>query len=368
MPILSLSVTGVRNLHPVTLQLSPHINIFYGRNGSGKTSLLESVYFLAMARSFRSSKQQPMIQQGADEALVFAQIQQAQQHEPSRLGVSRNRNTELTIRLNGETLRSVSSLAKTLPLQLLNAESFLLLDGAPKYRRQFLDWGVFHVEHAYMQSWQRLQQSLKQRNYLLRHAIIDEQQLAAWDAEFCAASEQIDQFRQAYLSRLKPVFEHTLAQLIHLPELGIGYYRGWDRERSLAEVLQSGRERDRQLGYTQAGPQRADIRIKLAASNAVDVLSRGQQKLVVCALKLAQGFVLAEHVQRGCIYLIDDLPAELDAVHRQALGRLLEQLGCQVLITGTDKQLLDQGWNKDTQLKVFHVEHGQINLVEQANE
>src|SRR5690606_6884271 len=116
MPTLSLSVTGVRNLPPVTLQLSPHINIFYGRNGRGKTSPFESVYFLAMARSFRSSKQQPMIQQGADEALVFAQIQQAQQHEPSRLGVSRNRNTELTIRLNGETLRSVSGLAKTLPL------------------------------------------------------------------------------------------------------------------------------------------------------------------------------------------------------------------------------------------------------------
>jgi len=366
MPIVSLSVTGVRNLQPVTLNLSPQINIFYGRNGSGKTSLLEAIYFLAMARSFRGSKQQPLIQHDAGQALVFARMAEGDAIE--KVGVSRDRAATLSIRIDDETVRTVARLVKSLPVQVLNAESFLLLDGSPKYRRQFLDWGVFHVEHSYMQLWQRLQQSLKQRNYMLRHAIMDSQQMTAWEHEFCAASEQIDAQRQSYLARLKPVFEQTLAQLIELPELSIGYYRGWDRERSLAEVLQAGKERDRQLGYTQTGPQRADIRIKLGGLNAVDVLSRGQQKLVVCAMRLAQGFVLAQHMQQSCIYLIDDLPAELDAEHRQALGRLLEQLQCQVCITGTDKELLDKGWGKDTPIKMFHVEHGRINLVEQANE
>ncbi len=368
MPIQSLDLTGVRNLHPVRLKLSPRINIFYGRNGSGKTSLLEAVYFLAMARSFRGSRTQPIIQHEQQQAVVFAELAGADNLVHTRVGVSRNRAAELGIRINGETVRAVASLAQILPLQLLNAESFLLLDGAPRFRRQFLDWGVFHVEHSFIRAWQRMQQSLKQRNSMLRHAIMDSQQMAAWDAEFCAASEQIDAMRQSYLAVLKPVFEQTLARLIDIPELTIGYYRGWDRERGLSEVLSAGLQRDLQLGYTQAGPQRADIRIKLAGASAVDVLSRGQQKLVVCALKLAQGFVLARHTQQSCIYLIDDLPAELDARHRQALGLLLDQLGCQVLITGTEKEFLDIGWDKDTPVKVFHVEHGQINLVEQTNE
>lgn len=364
MPIKALSVTGLRNLEPATLNFSSKINILYGANGSGKSSLLEAIYFLSLARSFRSTKIQTLIQHEAAETVVFAQLVASADHNTNKIGIKRSRQGEFEIRINGENIKTIAQLARALPLQLLNSDSFLLLEGAPKFRRQFLDWGVFHVEHSFHSQWSRMQTSLKQRNSWLRHAIMDRQLLASWDKEFCTASESIDQARQHYIALLKPVFEQTLESLIKLPELSISYYRGWDKDSSLQSVLDNSLERDRFLGYTQAGPQRADIRIKVGGHNAIDILSRGQQKLVVCALKLAQGYLLAQHMQQQCIYLIDDLPAELDQEHRKSLSRLLEELNCQAFITGTDKETLLEGWQTDTPVAMFHVEHGRINLVE----
>ena len=359
MTICHLSVTGIRNLDPVTLEPSPRINLLYGPNGSGKTSFLEAIHFLALARSFRSTRIQPMIRQDLDQALVFARVT-TPAGEQLAMGVSRNRQSEAQIRINGESIRSMAELARHLPLQLINPESFRLLEGSPKVRRQFLDWGVFHVEHSFMHWWQRLQNSLKQRNSLLRHAIIDDQNMQAWNIEFCTASEQVDQLRQDYIRRLKPVFDKVLSELIQLPGLTLSYYRGWDRDRKLADVLDSSSHRDRQLGHTQAGPQRADLRLRMGQQNAIEILSRGQQKLVVCALKIAQGHLLAESMQQQCIYLVDDLGAELDPAYRKALCRLLEQLECQVFITGTDPDSINHDWDKETPVSMFHVEHGQI--------
>lgn len=359
MSIHHLAVTGVRNLAPVTLAPSPRINLLYGHNGSGKTSFLEAIHFLALARSFRSTRIQPMIQTDQEQALVFARFTSTSGDESS-LGISRNRQTDLQVRLNGENLRSIAELARNLPVQLINPESFRLLEGSPNVRRQFLDWGVFHVEHSFMTWWQRLQHSLKQRNSLLRHAIIDDHSLQAWNLEFSTAGEQVDQLRQAYIRKLKPVFSQTLSELIQLPELTLSYYRGWDREKPLHETLSANLARDRQLGYTQTGPQRADLRLRMGKQNAIDVLSRGQQKLVVCALKIAQGHLLSESMNQKCIYLVDDLGAELDPVYRNSLCRLLEQLECQVFITGTDPNSMNYDWGKDTPVKMFHVEHGHI--------
>lgn len=360
MPISSINVTGVRNLAPVSLTLSPRINILFGDNGSGKTSFLEAIHFLALARSFRSTRIDPMIQKDADQALVFAEFTSANDAVLHKLGVSRDRQAEVRIRLDGEQVRSISELARHIPLQLINPESFSLLEGSPKNRRQFLDWGVFHVEQSFIGAWQRLQSSLKQRNSLLRHGIMDSNYLLAWDNEFVSASNAIDLYRQNYIRQLKPVFTETLAQLIQLPELTLSYYRGWDKARSLQEVLEQNKQRELSLGYTQAGPQRADLRVKMANQNATDVLSRGQQKLVICALKIAQGYLFAQSLREQCIFLVDDLGSELDKHHRKALCQLLDGLNCQIFITSIDQESLANDWRKDTPVSLFHVEQGRI--------
>ncbi|WP_407293921.1 DNA replication/repair protein RecF [Stutzerimonas zhaodongensis] len=359
MSLSRIAVTGIRNLQPVTLNPSPRINILYGDNGSGKTSLLEAIHLLGMARSFRSTRLNPVISHEQLSCTVFGQVELGN-GQASALGISRDRSGEVRIRINGQTVRSAAELAEALPLQLINPDSFRLLEGAPKLRRQFLDWGVFHVEPRFLPAWQRLQQALRQRNSWLRHGTLDAASQAAWSRELVGASDEIDGYRRAYIQALRPLFEATLASLLDLPDFQLSYYRGWDKEKSLAEVLSASVERDRMMGHTQAGPQRADLRLKIASHNAAETLSRGQQKLVVCALRIAQGHLVSEAKRGQCIYLVDDLPSELDDQHRLALCRLLEQLNCQVFITCVDSNVLRDGWCHDTPVSMFHVEHGAI--------
>jgi len=359
MSLSRVSVTAVRNLHPVTLLPSPRINLLFGANGSGKTSVLEAIHLLALARSFRSTRLQPVIQYEQAACTVFGQVMLDSERQCS-VGVSRQRDGEFLIRIDGENARSAAQLAEVLPLQLINPDSFRLLEGAPKVRRQFLDWGVFHVEPRFLPVWQRLQKALKQRNSLLRRGTLDAVSVAAWDRELTAASGQIDEFRRAYILSLKPVFERILAELVDLPGLTLSYYRGWDKDRELSEVLAASLLRDRQLGHTHSGPQRADLRLRLGNHNAAEILSRGQQKLVVCALRIAQGHLLSQVRLNQCVYLVDDLPSELDEQHRKALCRLLEELKCQVFITCVNQELLSDDWQKETPVSLFHVEHGRI--------
>jgi len=362
MSLRNLQVTALRNLSAVNLSPSPRINILFGDNGSGKTSLLEAIHLLGLARSFRSQPVQSLIQHGQPQYAVFAEVERAS-NASARLGISRDRQGELHLRIDGENARSLAQLAQQLPLQLINPNSFRLLEGAPKQRRQFLDWGVFHVEQQFLPTWQRLQRALRQRNSWLRHAKMQADFQAVWDRELCLASDAIDGYRRSYIQTLKPVFERILAELIELDGLTLSYYRGWDKERSLPDVLAASFLRDQQLGHTQAGPQRADLRIRLAGSNAADVLSRGQQKLLVCALHIAQGHLLSQAGRSQCVYLVDDLPSELDSAHRRALCRLLEGLGCQVFITCVDRRALEDNWRADTPIALFHVEQGQIRAV-----
>ncbi|MBF7728871.1 DNA replication/repair protein RecF [Pseudomonas sp. N040] len=358
MSLLRLNVTALRNLHAVTLSPSPRINILSGDNGSGKTSLLEAVHLLGLARSFRSTRLQPVIEYEQPALTIFGELASAV--GTRQLGVQRSRAGEFQIRIDGQSVRSAAQLAQALPLQLINPDSFRLLEGNPRIRRQFLDWGVFHVEPRFLLAWQRLQRALRQRNSWLRRGTLDAASEAAWSRELSVASDEIDAYRRSYIQALKPLFEATLSRLLVLPDLVLSYYRGWDKDRELSEVLSTSLLRDQQLGHTQAGPQRADLRLRVGAYNAVDVLSRGQQKLVVCALKIAQGYLVNQSRSGECVYLVDDLPSELDEHHRHALCGLLEDLNCQVFITCVDHKILRECWQTDTPVAMFHVEHGRI--------
>ena len=366
--IQQLTITAIRNLAPVTLQLSPAVNVLYGLNGSGKTSVLEAIHILGVARSFRTSRIKPVINRDARECTVFGRIGTNSQVIP--VGVSRNAQEETRqIRVSGESLKSTAELARLLPLQVINPDTFSLLEGSPKLRRNFIDWGVFHVKHQdFFPLWKRMQKALKQRNSLLRHGRINDFELTSWNLEFEKAATVIDQLRDEYIQKLTPVFNRVLSELSDLNNLTIQYYRGWDRDRSLQEVLTSALERDMRSGYTHAGPQRADLRIRVGKGSAVDILSRGQLKLVVCALKLAQGFLYQEMQNKQCIFLVDDLPSELDIPNRQKLCQLFQTMKCQTFITCVDKGALANCWLPDTDVKMFHVKHGQITVDEHPDQ
>lgn len=361
-----LAFMGLRNLAPLEMRPEPGINLILGANGSGKTSLLEGVHLLGMGRSFRTRQLKHAIAHDGEAMTLHGRIAG---DPPRPLGLRRHRDAgEMEMRMAGERVSRVSQLAEALPLQLINPDAFRLLEGSPASRREFLDWGVFHVEHDFFGVWRRVRRALKHRNALLRHGRIDHSSLDVWDQELAKWSERLDELRRAYIEAFLPVFEETLAELLPQPGLALRYSRGWDRERRLEEVLGQGRDSDRQMGFTQQGPQRADLRIRLHRRPAIEVLSRGQQKLVVSALKLAQGRLLELTTARTCLYLIDDLPAELDVSHRRAFCRWLERMRCQVFITSVEPEALDTLWQPSTPRAMFHVKHGRLEAAHGMND
>jgi DNA replication and repair protein RecF len=353
MLIEQLSFKGLRNLAAVELTPSPGVNLIVGDNGSGKTSLLEGLHILGLGRSFRTRQLKHAIAHDASAMTLFARLAG---DPPLPLGIRRARDaSELEMRLAGERVTRLARLTEALPLQLVNPEAFRLLEGPPAGRREFLDWGVFHVKHDFFEAWRRARRALKHRNALLRRDRMDVASLMAWEQELARWGERVDTLRRDWMAAFLPVFEETLASLLELTDLRLRYSRGWDRQRSLGEVLAQGRATDHQMGFTQQGPQRADLRIRLGRYPAVEVLSRGQLKLVVSALKLAQGRLLEQMTGRRCLYLVDDLPAELDARHRRVFCRLLESMRCQAFITSVDHDALVGHWQPHTPMAMFHV-------------
>ena len=361
MALSRLLIQQFRNIQAIDFAPATGVNLIYGQNGSGKTSILEAINMLALGRSFRSHKHKTLINHQADKFTIFAKLALEDGAEVP-LGIQRWQNGDLQLRANSQAIESVAELAQFLPVQVINAETFQLLDGSPKERRQFIDWLVFHVEHSFFGIWKAAQRCLKHRNSLLRRDRIDPFELSTWDQELVHLSEQLDALRSRVMALFVDRFQLFAQEYLALDGLTLSYYRGWGQDRDYAQALLESRDRDQRIGSTQLGPHRADLKIQLEGRNAAEVLSRGQQKLLVCALKIAQGLVYSEVSGRKTLYLVDDLPAELDKAHRQMLVDWLYRMQTQVFITGVEAEVLKDPWvdKPELELKMFHVEHGQL--------
>ncbi|MGH1472041.1 MAG: DNA replication/repair protein RecF [Cellvibrionaceae bacterium] len=372
MAVTRLNVSNLRNLADLSLSLNPSLNLIYGENGSGKTSLLEAVYMLGMGRSFRSARAKPVIHHQADQITLYGEVISGgfaeYEIETHKIGLQKTRKGETLIKVDGDNVLTAARLAEHLPVLSINANSFDLIEGPAKPRRQLLDWLAFHVEPSFLNTWKALQHCLKQRNSLLRRGRIDRLELRPWDAQLVELAAKIDEIRQE-------TFEPFLASVLSLKDLlpesdiALEYKPGWNREHSYEEVLEQSLERDLHRGYTHYGPHRSDIKMTTSGHKAGDVLSRGQQKVLVCALILAQGMVYRDLTGKTSIYLVDDLASELDETHRKSVGHWLSELDVQILITGVEKAPLLDMWpdylsldeqNQELSHSVFHVKHGII--------
>lgn len=360
MLIERLQVNNIRNLGRVSIESLQPINIFFGSNGSGKTSLLESIHFLLMGRSFRHSQFKPLLTEGEEEGVVFAKLK-AEDDQEFAVGVSRRREGKPTIRVNSVKLQTLAELIQLAPILVLNNDTFEMLVGGPSHRREYLDWGLFHVEPRFYPVWRLAQRALKQRNSLIRHGKIDRAQLELWSREYGRYGEQLDAFRAEYFARLMPRCQDVLSQLspIVAEQLEVAYSRGWAKDQPLEDLLVEGIERDIQQGFTRSGPHRADLRVTAGAAPAAEVLSRGQLKIAVAGFYLGQAQLVSEEAHKKSIFLVDDLAAELDAYHRRQFCTQLESLGFQVFATCIDRDDLIDCW-QGSQPSLFHVEHGKI--------
>lgn len=340
MTISALEISNFRNLHRVALQCSPGFNLIIGGNASGKTSFLEALYFLARARSFRTRDVSELIQYGEKAFQIVATIRETGDGPCIPVGMQRSAQN-LTARIDSTPVRSLAELAARLPVLLLNPDSHRLLEDGPKQRRRFMDWGLFYTDESFLHVWKRYNGALRNRNAALRGNSPD-RAVDAWDQELVSASMALDAYRKAFCEALRSSLEPFLEQTLGKVPLQVDYRRGWpERENlDLMQLLRSGRDQDRRHGYTRLGAHRADFQIKLAERTVPDCLSRGQQKLLITALLLAQAQLYRRHRGKSCILLIDDLPAELDLVHRQRVIKCLAGMETQLFITAIEPDML----------------------------
>ncbi|MFC7294577.1 DNA replication/repair protein RecF [Marinobacter aromaticivorans] len=374
MALIKLQTEHFRNLssaEPVTFSSS--FNLIYGANGSGKTSILEAIGYLGLGRSFRVNRHQAVVRHGQQRFTVFGGLDHGfgnpgpeSESYPlaHRLGISRDvAQKETRLRVDGESVRSLSSLAMHLPVSVIDPGVFDVVSGGPGKRRQFLDWAVFHVEPSFAANWQQCQRVTSQRNQMLRNGRIEDSLLRVWDTQYVALSERITEARKAAFEHFRRVFNVLVQELdVNWTQgLKLEFYPGWDIAQSLADVLVRHREQEIRMGHTLYGPNRADIRIRFQGRPVAETFSRGQQKTLVILMKIAQSIVLNDSGKQVS-FLIDDINAELDESHRTMLAQKLQDLRCQVFITSIERPDPTSLWqgNPTPDYRMFHVEHGKL--------
>ncbi len=389
-----LQISHLRNLTQATLQSSA-CNVIIGANGSGKTSLLEAIFLLSRGKSFRHHQPKRYIQHHQNTTTVHARI-----NDGSTLAIQKQADATTILRLNQTTVYNQSILTEQLPTLLIDPSTMDMLEQGSASRRQLLDWLVFHMKQGFHPQWVAYQRLLKQRNSLLkktRHLTqVQLAELKSWDKGISNHAALIHHYRERIFAEWQPYFADSIAQLlpIYAEQLSLNYHAGYDTSIALDVQLNERLEQDLQLGYTRIGNHRADIHVhwrshdtKITSDDSVaisatdtnktlpvlkeqaaNVLSRGEKKLLITALRLSQLPLLLneersnDHFksQNTPVVLLDDITAELDDRAIKILLSTLSQLPCQVFMTSLTQDILplvQTLWSEST---VFHVKQGQI--------
>ncbi len=373
-----LVVKDVRNLTSVDLNGFKKINLLKGRNASGKTAFLEAISLLSVGRSFRTRAISSVVSRDQSLLSIYGECI-SEQNQVFELGLSRDKEKNFTIRINGETAPSLASLSYCLPTQIFNSDVLLLIEGASSERLTFIDWGVFHVEHSFLSLWRLHKKHLSQRNLLLKQANLKYQDLLSIDEQLAKVGIQIEQLRYQYLHNFLNMFKRVSEENgFSLGEqIKFVYADGWRISRkpiceneittlslSSEEIIkkqENSFERDRKKKYTSYHAGKSELIIMLDTCPAKQFLSRGEMKTLCFFLKVAQAIYLNESMHLKPIFLVDDLGAELDQENFNLILRMLLRYGFQSFISVTDNLDMKSLMEDKINVQMFHVEHGKIN-------
>jgi len=366
MRVRELAAEGWRNLAPLRLEPAERLTVLFGDNGQGKTNVIESAYYLAALRSFRTTHAEDLIRQGASRARLRAEIEQG--------GLSRRLELELgaggrTVRLDGKAVRSTANALGLLRVVLFVPEDLLLPRAAPAARRRFADLAIFNLERGYYAEASAFQKVLRNRNALLKRGTLDATLLDAFDEELARTGARVVVRRRALAAALAPRFASFFRRLHGDLAVSLSYRSHEEVEAAgdegavraaLAQGLAARRELDGRRRFTGFGPQTDDLEIGLSGSLARTHASQGQLRSLMLALKLAELTEIGERLGDPPVLLLDDVPSELDARRRALLFEVVGHLDCQTLISVTERALVPGGGDR----RDFEVRGGALTRAE----
>ncbi len=338
------------------LSLNKNVSFFYGANGKGKTSILEAVNQVLTGRSFRTNHTKELVQFDYQQFTVTADFS-----EGYKVGLQKSRNGQSRkLKINGSFVSSLTELVELFPSRVITPVSYKQIL-TPSARRNWIDWLVFHVEHSSKKHYIAAAKILKQRNALLKSSSFKSgysSQFEAWDAELIKHWLLIDGLRQQYLSELLLNINQLLSSY-EIPELHFNYKVGWGEQvndtASLSKDLRASFDRDLRSDFTNRGINKADLKIKVYNTDAHDILSRGQLKILVHVINYALINMYQKYNQKKPYLILDDALEEIDDSNQNKLLSILASTNYEQLMFSSVapyKQLENL-----FDVEMFHVEH-----------
>ncbi|MBJ6726185.1 DNA replication/repair protein RecF [Geomesophilobacter sediminis] len=366
MRLIKLKLSSFRNLKNLELVPGQKFNVFYGKNGQGKTNLLESIYLLATMKSFKQAKNSDLICFGAEFALVKGTVERDLVRREIALLVERQGKKA---KVDAKLASRVDDLFGNLNVVLFTPEEIGMVRGGPESRRRYLDRAVFTCDLGYLKAYHDYAKILKNRNALLKHN--DTSGLEVWSERLADSAVVVINRRLAHLREIERLFQRFYSEISGNDEAVEMEYRlhGVDRElfgqeprAALVEGLKAHAAEERRRLTTAVGPHRDDLSFTLNGRPARSFASQGQQRSIVLALKMAEIELIRKTFDAPPVLLLDDMTSELDRERNGNLMEFLRKREMQVFITTTslDNIALEGSDEQAT----FRISEGQISQPE----
>ncbi len=354
--IKSLTLRNFRNYASLHVLFGPGLNVIYGKNGQGKTNLLEAVHIICTGRSFRTRDFSHLMRKDNGETFTLAaEIEKDGFAETITIHCEGEKRE---VRTNQGKSPYLASLLGTLPIIFLSANDPSLISGLPNERRRFFDLHLAQIDPLYLQYLNRYHKALKQKNALLRSK--DLSLLAPWEKIMAQSAQYIIQRRSTFISELEPKMRTWVDALsLHNETLSLSYRCSLSSSQSEEEIIlfwQKEREKEMQREMTLHGPHRDDIVIEISGQQARAFASEGQKRTCGTALCFAEWQAMKERLQQPPLLAIDDFGVQLDPYRREQLHTQLQSFG-QVFLTLPDP---DPSLLSTEGAKLLHIDSGTL--------
>lgn len=343
MHLTHLSLTNFKNIAEARLEFSPNVNCLLGRNGMGKSNLLDAIFCLSYCRSFTGVPDGMLIRRGEDFAMIRGEYLRGGMDEEITIGMAAGKRK--AVRRGGKEYGRLRDHIGKFPIVMSAPQDVELVRGGGEERRRWMDLVISQADGRYLDALMRYRSALEQRNTLLRQQSVDHTLYEAVETVMEMAASVIHRTRAEWIGRLGRMAGELYMRIA--PDstdcVGLTYRSDMAGGKSLEELLDGARRHDEAVRHTSVGPHRDDMEITINDMPMRRTGSQGQCKTFTVALRLAQYEFLRETSRVSPLLLLDDVFDKLDAARVERIMELVtsDAYG-QIFVTDTNRRHLDE--------------------------